>query len=673
MTSQAVLQLLPEIEPEPLDLHQELDELHELIYRRGGVRPVNAAIEELSKLLLLEMKHMKDPTYEIPSVGRLAVVLDPARIANRGDVADLKHAFRHVASLPEYAGSLPGGGSQPIWPEDEPLRINRPEVLAECVGTLRRQLRAADGAGHFDLIGTAFDVFLRGRYEHAGGLGTHLTPHTVVVNLAQLSLADIDLLDREARSPVFGDPCCGTGRFLVAVLQELAARSDEPHYNAFLERGIFGVDQAPSSVAKARINLLLFGIRRPKVFTVEDSIVDRYVDNLRGRLRLILTNPPFGDGKYDSPDGILRTSAGLPLVRGKLRIDPALAFVVRCLELLEDGGRLGIILPDGLLDGPALRGAFLGAPTVRFRDVSVEANISLPTATFALAGTVAKTSALVLRKRVRRHGSVFLGRAEHVGYRKQGSVSVPDPRGDDLPVLCAAAASAFREGALEVRTREVKFLSVSPLAALVPLEGLATLDPARVDPGVVHSRSALNGSKGVPMRDLIKPVHRRAHLSEVATPFISVLHIDDLGAVAWHDALAHRPTTPGLVACPGDVILSLLNPRKLRAAVIPDDLDGVFCSSEFGVFEPIGYDPYAILVLLHHPLVRAQLAPLGRGTSSSRRRITLVDVLDIRVPRLSESELEKHAHGLRSALDALRDASMAATRVYDAISTVPAP
>lgn len=27
-----------------------------MIYRRGGIRPVNAAIEELTKLLLLELK-----------------------------------------------------------------------------------------------------------------------------------------------------------------------------------------------------------------------------------------------------------------------------------------------------------------------------------------------------------------------------------------------------------------------------------------------------------------------------------------------------------------------------------------------------------------------------------------------------------------------------------------
>src|SRR5581483_6564048 len=185
-----VLQLLPEPAPTSGDLHRDLNELHELIYRRGGIRPVNAAIEELSKLLLLEVKLLDDPDCEVPGVGRLSRILDPERIAADRDVSSLKCAFRHVASLDEFAAELPDGGSQTIWPDDEPLRISRPDVLAEAVATLRRQLRAADESGQFDLIGTAFDVFLRGRYDHAGGLGTHLTPHTVATNLARLCLTD---------------------------------------------------------------------------------------------------------------------------------------------------------------------------------------------------------------------------------------------------------------------------------------------------------------------------------------------------------------------------------------------------------------------------------------------------------------------------------------------------
>jgi hypothetical protein len=162
-------------------------------------------------------------------------------------------------------------------------------------------------------------------------------------------------------------------------------------------------------------------------------------------------------------------------------------------------------------------------------------------------------------------------------------------------------------------------------------------------------------------------VKTRQGSAAASVPFVSVLHIDDLGAISWHEAREYRPSTPGLQARPGDLIFSLLNPRKLRASVIPDDLGPVLCSSEFGVFETHG-DPYEVLVLLHHPLVRAQLAPLGRGTSSSRRRISSQDLLDVLAPSIPPDELRTQAVAVRSALDNMRRASVQAADAYLALA-----
>lgn len=650
-----------------VDLHRQLDELHQMIYRRGGIRPVNAAIEELTKLLLLELKLSEDPDHEVPGRGRLREILDPARVELSDDVAPVKDAFRHVAALPVYGGRLPGGGFQPIWPPDEPLRISRADVVAAAIRVLRGQLQPFDPK-RFDVIGDAFDIFLRGRYDHSGGLGTHLTPHTVATHLARICLSGLDIAPRSVRGPVIGDPCCGTGRFLIAAINELGLDPEDPQRLELLEHGLLGADQSASAVAKARINLLLLGARRPNVFVVADSIVDRHLDASRGQLRLILTNPPFGDGKYDSDEGIQRSGEIVRGLAGKRRVDPALAFVARCLDLLADGGRLGIILPDGLVDGPVLRTALLGTDGLRLRDVSVEANVSLPTVTFALAGTVARTSALILRKQAASHGRIFLARADHVGYLKQGSTSVPDPAGDDLPAIADAASSVLRRPVADTTT-EVMFVSHKPLAAVVPARDATTLDPSRVDPAAFSARHTLRQS-GLSFRDLLRPAKRRQQKGHGSRPFISVLHIDDLGAVAWHEADTYQPTTPGLEALPGDVLFSLLNPRKLRATVVPEEVGPVLCSSEFGVFVPTG-DSYEALVLLHHPLVRAQLAPLGRGTSSSRRRISPEDLLAISVPRLSDGSLSLLADDLREALRKLREASQAVARCYSEAAVAP--
>jgi len=649
-------------------LRRQLDGLHEMIYRRGGIRPVNAAVEELSKLLLLELKLFEDPNCEVPGAGALSIVLDPDRIERSDDLGTVKTAFRWVVEQPDYAARVPGGGAQPIWPSDEPLRISRADVVAEALRILRNQLTAASTDGLFDVIGTAFDVFLRGRYSHAGGLGTHLTPHSVATALTRICLDGLDIVGQRSDGPVVGDPCCGTGRFLIAAVNELGLESDDPRRKHLLSEGLFGADQSTSSVAKARINLLLLGARRPNVFTVGDSVTDHYVDKLRGRLQLVLTNPPFGDGKYDSAKGIGRASRLLPALSGKKQIDPALAFVVRCLELLSNGGRLGIVLPDGLVDGPILRDALLSGSDLRMRDVSVEGAVSLPTVTFALGGTVAKTTALILRRQAAKPSQIFIARAEHVGYLKQGGASVADPAGDDLPAIAHAARGTLGRTLMRV-PREVRFLSRRPLAALVPTDGTTTLDPGRIDPGAFAARAALS-TTGTRFGDILSAVKRRQGSKGEDIPFVSVLHIDDLGAVAWHHAEHYRPSTPGLEAHPGDLIVSLLNPRKLRATVIPTDSGRVYCSSEFGVFEVDG-DPYVALALLHHPLVKSQMAPLGRGTSSSRRRISQQDLLDLRVPRLPTRELREVAAAVRRSLEQLRSGSLDLASAYQAAASCP--
>ena len=86
-------------------------------------------------------------------------------------------------------------------------------------------------------------------------------------------------------------------------------------------------------------------------------------------------------------------------------IDPAVLFIDRCLQLLRPGGRLLIVLPDGVLCNSGDRyvreyimgkkdeitGQFVGGKAI------VKAVLSLPADTFKLSGTGAKTSVLYLR------------------------------------------------------------------------------------------------------------------------------------------------------------------------------------------------------------------------------------------------------------------------------------
>jgi hypothetical protein len=98
--------------------------------------------------------------------------------------------------------------------------------------------------------------------------------------------------------------------------------------------------------------------------------------------------------------------------------------------------------------------------------------------------------------------------------------------------------------------------------------------------------------------------------------------------------------------------------------VIPEEIPEVLCSSEFGVFAT-NVDPYVLLVLLNDERVRLQLTPLGRGTSSSRRRIDNEDVAGLVVPPITP-DVERRAQDVRSAHRQLREAGLGAARaLYD--------
>lgn len=643
--------------PTAVELAEQLDDLHQLIYTRGGIRPTNAAVEELTKLLLLQLAVDRYGEVQVDGLGSLRSVLSASRLSEPDGADAAKAAFRVANTLEGLAVRLSDGTTQPVWPIDEPLRISRSDVLAAAMEILQSVApRGQSGQAAIDPVGAAFDVFLRGRYENAGGLGTYLTPENVVDLMVTLGF---DLVDAESgpSSPaagLFGDPCCGSGRFLLGMLYE--ARRREGSFTRLSEEGrLFGADQSASAVAMARVNLLAAGVDLPEVFVVEDSITDVGIDGREGQFSLILTNPPFGDGKYDSTDGITRTSDVLPGLQAKIRIDPSLAFVARCIELLEPGGVAGIILPDGVGDGPHMRELLLHSQVGKSK-VELEGVISLPPSTFAPAGTTAKTSITFLRRGGHRNNSqVFFSNAKHVGFLMKNAARVSDPNGDDLPGIAECVSRFISSDSTDSDHSDSSFPHI---------DSLRSLDASVVSLEADEARNLLRSLGGKEARELLKYVGRRRQALSETVPFISVLHVDKFGTIDWRAASAYRPVTSGQLAEPGDLIVSLLNPSKFRAAVVPFDCEKAHCSSEFGVFHST-ISPHATLALLNHPSVRKQLAPLGRGTSSSRRRIQAEDVLSVILPDFEPDCVEQVASEVERATEAIGNARHSLGQIYD--------
>lgn len=627
---------------EVLRLASRLNTLYQFLYTQAGIKPANSAVEELTKLLFLKVAATRYPDTVIQPYGSLHAIVNNEIRNNDETVVSFKKAFRIANHLLTSDAETHRAASQTIWPSDEPLRIAQANILRECIRILKDV--SVGTTEVYDPIGLAFDVFLRGKYDNAGGLGTYLTPESVVDLMVLIGL---ELVRKTSLNDdgLIGDPCCGTGRFLVALAKHLT----QPNWNRtipYISALLFGADQSPSSVAISKVNLLACGLASPYVLNVEDSIVDPGVSRNTNRFQLILTNPPFGHNKYTSREGIQQTAKILPSVSRNTRIDPAVAFVARCIDLLRPDGIAGIILPDGIVDGPMIRSLLLHQSRLDLT-LRLEGVVSLPTATFMPAGTTAKTSIVFIRKRAPSiDHQVFMANARHVGHvMKNGSIS-PDPHGDDLAGISEAVVSWLKGNNRDEYDNEVVFRTYRQISSL---------DAGSYDIGARSTRRQLSITGSRACSSFLEFRKKEKGILKPDIPFVSVLHVDELGTVNWGRAQNYRPKTPGQIARSGELIISLLNPAKFRAAVIPDRYAYILCSSEFGVFRP-RVDPYAVLALLQRPIVRAQIAPLGRGTSSSRRRIRSHDVVSLLLPQVTTEELRVIGKATRDAIEMIDSA-----------------
>jgi len=622
----------------------------EKIYGNGGIKPVNAAIDEIGKLFFLSIHAIFFPDAQILINGEsypLKSILSSKFLQNRSDsVGLIQQAFKQAIQEKTYTiGTLKG--EQTFFSRDDYLKLTNQEILLEVLDifSLVKDI-LLDPRLSFDALGYAYDVFLRGKYDSSGGLGTYLTPKPVVDSI--LDFIFFYILQAKNEKDLFtdflaGDITCGTGRFLTGLISYI-----NEHFNLsqdfkqkLFSQHLLGADNAISSIQKARINFLAYGIFQPKLFLTEDSIIDEHLDSYTDRFSMLLTNPPFGEGKYTSSKGLQKMrdhSQNLSLgwnwqeskQKERTRADPALLFLDRNLQLLKPGGLLGIVLPDGLVEfsNQNLREHLFGKYSPQTQRIeggkaSLKAIISLPKDTFAISGTVAKTSFVILQKNYepsRAPDTIFFGNSHHVGFLKKGNRLVKDPLGNDLPRIF----QNFCNGTI---TADTFFVDEA--------EFVVGKSVMYFHPEILDIRDKLAGAFNTVILDQFTR-ERPKKLGQPTCPtsaFVSVLHVDKYHSIDLSAAIKHRPRSRGKRCFPGDLIFSCINPRIFRAAVIPElpNIPEVFCSTEFAVLIP-EIDPYLLLLLLSTDYAKKQIQNLTRGTSSSRQRIKHSDLLSIHIP-----------------------------------------
>ena len=323
------------------------------------------------------------------------------------------------------------------------LVIDEPTVLTQLVSQLNDlHLDRVDA----DTKGDLFEHVLR-QIRQAGELGQFRTPRHVIRALVRL-------IDPRLGETIY-DPAAGTAGFLVGAWDHIRLANSSPAGIEEIEadgktirRGLgdtltrdavkqvheatfYGADVDPQMVRLATMNLTLRGLDRVRILR-RDALtrsLDRAAKAELGYpvqgFHVILANPPFS-GRLDR-DRIVED------VKIGKTAQTELLFLQYMLNHLKDGGRCGVVVPEGVLFGPT--GAHRELRRRLIENNTVDAVLSLPGGVFNPYAGV-KTSLLVFRKGGTTERVMFL-HADNDGFKLDANHDQPIVE-DDLPDLIEA-------------------------------------------------------------------------------------------------------------------------------------------------------------------------------------------------------------------------------------------
>jgi hypothetical protein len=161
-----------------------------------------------------------------------------------------------------------------------------------------------------DILGVVFETFA-GRAEKDTRVGQFFTPEEVVNFCA-------DLVELHPKDQVL-DPAVGTGRFLIAAMNDMLAHVDEVEgasAKSVREHQLHGVDIDMWVATIAKMNMYIHGDGKSNVGTGNGLVVaDRgalpqWPNGVAGAIDVVLTNPPLGDVNFQFAATTWLTEAG---------------------------------------------------------------------------------------------------------------------------------------------------------------------------------------------------------------------------------------------------------------------------------------------------------------------------------------------------------------------------
>ena len=290
-----------------------------------------------------------------------------------------------------------------------------PYHLSVCIGALE-QIKLYGAS--LQIMDKAFEYLLTSIAK--GSKGQYFTPRNVV-DMA------VKMLDPKRNESVI-DPACGSGGFLIHAMwhvwqNDTATVSREAQID-YARKRLYGIDFDEKAVKIARALMLISGDGKSHVFKLNSLDTREWQgeesEKVKARAELqpfihqfenyqkdkenqekfkcldfdiLLTNPPFAGEIQDT--ALLKEYDLGKNDKGKIKnkVERHILFIERCLDVLKPGGRMAIVLPQGVFNNTNMQQIrqFL------FDKAKILAVVGLHVNTFK-PHTGTKTSVLFLQK-----------------------------------------------------------------------------------------------------------------------------------------------------------------------------------------------------------------------------------------------------------------------------------
>jgi len=218
-------------------------------------------------------------------------------------------------------------------------------------------------------FGELYETILK-ELQSAGKSGEFYTPRAITEFITEM-------INPQLGEKIL-DPACGTGGYLTAAIEHLKKQANSVEERQSIAKNIIGWEYKPLPYLLATTNLILHDMEVPNI-TFRDSLdqpLSSYTE--KNRVNAILANPPFG--------GIVANNNENNFPQNFRTKESADLFLILMIHLLKQGGRAGIVLPDGSLTGDGVK------QRVRqklLEDCNLHTIIRLPNSVFKPYATVA--------------------------------------------------------------------------------------------------------------------------------------------------------------------------------------------------------------------------------------------------------------------------------------------